>query len=132
MTRPYEVIDADGHVLEPANMWLDYMEPRFRDRAPCIIPNEEGVEILALGGQEITDLCRAWGRWFLVQAITNRAAATNLSQIPSLVVEMREGGKAAAAPPCSNVSQLPAAWVISRQHDSVLELTKCARRRTCC
>jgi hypothetical protein len=33
-------------------MWLDYMEPRFRDRALCIIPNEEGVEILALGGQE--------------------------------------------------------------------------------
>ena len=31
MTRPYEVIDADGHVLEPANLWLDYMEPRFRD-----------------------------------------------------------------------------------------------------
>ena len=23
MTRPDEVIDADGHVLEPANMWLD-------------------------------------------------------------------------------------------------------------
>ena len=55
MTRPYEVIDADGHVLEPANMWLDYMEPRFRDRAPCIIPNEEGIEIHALGGQEVTD-----------------------------------------------------------------------------
>ena len=55
MTRPYEVIDADGHVLEPANMWLDYMEPRFRERAPCIIPTEAGVEILALGGQEVTD-----------------------------------------------------------------------------
>ena len=131
MTRPYEVIDADGHVLEPANMWLDYMEPRFRDRAPCIIPNEEGVEILALGGQEITDLCRAWGRWFLVQAITNRAAATNLSQIPSLAVEMREGRQSRCRPTLLKVSQLPVAWVILRQHDSVLELTKCARR-TCC
>ena len=131
MTRPYEVIDADGHVLEPANMWLDYMEPRFRDRAPCIIPNEEGVEILALGGQEVTDLCRAWGRWFLVQAITNRAAATNLSQIRGSE-KMREGRQSSCRPALLNVSQLPAAWVISRQHDSVLELTKCARRRTCC
>jgi predicted TIM-barrel fold metal-dependent hydrolase len=55
MARSYAVIDADGHVLEPANMWLDYIEPKFRDRAPRIIVNEEGAEIVALGDREMTD-----------------------------------------------------------------------------
>lgn len=55
MARSYAVIDADGHVLEPANMWLDYIEPKFRDRAPRIIVNDEGAEIMALGDREMTD-----------------------------------------------------------------------------
>lgn len=28
------VIDADFHVLEPASMWRDYIEPKYRDLAP--------------------------------------------------------------------------------------------------
>ena len=28
------VIDADGHVTEPPTVWNDYLEPRFRERAP--------------------------------------------------------------------------------------------------
>ncbi|HVA43172.1 MAG TPA: hypothetical protein VNF50_06800 [Acidimicrobiales bacterium] len=27
------VIDADSHVLEPADLWERYLEPRYRDRA---------------------------------------------------------------------------------------------------
>ncbi|MFP8873233.1 MAG: hypothetical protein VCB42_01575 [Myxococcota bacterium] len=29
-----KVVDGDGHVLEPANLWLDYAEARHRDRVP--------------------------------------------------------------------------------------------------
>ncbi len=54
MARGYEVIDADGHVLEPADLWLRYIEPEFRDRAPRIVVNG-GAEIVALGEQEVTD-----------------------------------------------------------------------------
>ena len=36
MTRAYNVVDADGHILEPLNLWDDYIEPSFRDRAPRI------------------------------------------------------------------------------------------------
>ena len=54
MKRPYEAIDADGHLLE-ANMGLEYIEPRFRDRAPRIIASNEGAEILMLGAQQVTD-----------------------------------------------------------------------------
>jgi len=42
----------------------------------------------------------SWGKRFLVQAITNRAAATNLSQIRGSE-RCARGGKAATAPPRS-------------------------------
>ena len=31
MSRSYNVIDADGHVLEPFTLWNDYMDPQYRD-----------------------------------------------------------------------------------------------------
>src|ERR1051325_7600198 len=33
MSRAYNVIDADGHILEPLDLWDKYMDPKFRDRA---------------------------------------------------------------------------------------------------
>ena len=38
----YNVIDADGHVLEPTTLWNDYMDPAFRDRAPRLIVDKDG------------------------------------------------------------------------------------------
>ena len=38
------VIDADGHYLEPPHSLPDYIEPRFRDRAPRIVKKEDGKE----------------------------------------------------------------------------------------
>jgi uncharacterized protein len=34
MHNGYRYIDADAHVLEPADLWENYMEPAFRDRLP--------------------------------------------------------------------------------------------------
>jgi predicted TIM-barrel fold metal-dependent hydrolase len=34
--RRFRIIDADGHVMEPAGMWERYIAPAFRDRAPRI------------------------------------------------------------------------------------------------
>ena len=34
MTRPYNVLDADGHIRKPLDLWSRYMDPAFRDRAP--------------------------------------------------------------------------------------------------
>src|SRR3954462_15694354 len=50
MTRAYNVVDADGHVLEPLDLWDRYMDPAFRDRAPRIVKdNETGKERLVVG-----------------------------------------------------------------------------------
>ena len=44
MTREYNVIDADGHVLEPPDLWERYIEPRYRDRCPKLVIDGEGNE----------------------------------------------------------------------------------------
>ncbi len=43
-------VDADGHILEPPNLWVDYIDPEFRDRALRIVLDEEGLEELQLNG----------------------------------------------------------------------------------
>lgn len=40
------VVDADGHVLEPADTWLQYIDPQYRNRAIKIVIDEKGYETL--------------------------------------------------------------------------------------
>jgi uncharacterized protein len=40
------VVDADGHILEPADLWLKYIDPQYRDRAIRIDHDEKGWEVL--------------------------------------------------------------------------------------
>ena len=52
MSRVYNVIDADGHILEPLDLWDKYMDPKYRDRAPrLVIDPETGKEKLDVEGQ---------------------------------------------------------------------------------
>lgn len=44
-------VDADGHVLEPPDLWDTYIEPRFRDRALRLVTDEHGLEELQIGGE---------------------------------------------------------------------------------
>jgi predicted TIM-barrel fold metal-dependent hydrolase len=44
-------IDADGHILEPPDLWESYLEPRFRARALRIVLDEQGLEELEIGGR---------------------------------------------------------------------------------
>jgi predicted TIM-barrel fold metal-dependent hydrolase len=44
-------VDGDGHVLEPPDLWQRYLEPRFRDRAPTIRVDDNGLEFLEIDGR---------------------------------------------------------------------------------
>jgi len=50
------VVDADGHVLEPADTWQRYLEPAFRDRAIRIDRDANGYEVLMIDGQPLKTL----------------------------------------------------------------------------
>ena len=36
----------DSHVMEPPNLWQNYLEPKYRDRAICIERGADGDEVL--------------------------------------------------------------------------------------
>jgi len=47
MTRSYNVVDADGHILEPLDLWDNYIDPEFRERRPqCRDRLQHGVDPL--------------------------------------------------------------------------------------
>lgn len=49
---PYDgAIDADGHVLEPPDLWENYLEAEFRPRALRIAVDDDGFEYLEIDGR---------------------------------------------------------------------------------
>jgi uncharacterized protein len=55
MARQYNCVDADGHILEPLDLWQKYMDPAFRDRAPRIIMGNNGKEQLVVDEHRVGD-----------------------------------------------------------------------------
>ncbi len=44
-------VDADGHILEPPDLWESYLEPQYRDRALRLVRDAAGLEALEIGGK---------------------------------------------------------------------------------
>ena len=51
MARAYNAIDADGHILEPLDLWDKYIDPAFRERRPRFTIDENGKERLTVEGK---------------------------------------------------------------------------------
>src|SRR5215813_12140098 len=51
MARAYNVIDSDGHILEPVTLWDDYIDPAFRDRAPKVVIDTDGKQRMLIEEQ---------------------------------------------------------------------------------
>jgi hypothetical protein len=54
MTNEPLVIDCDGHILEPPDLWETYLEPTYRDRALRIRVGDDGFEQLLIDGRPST------------------------------------------------------------------------------
>ena len=61
MSRAYNVIDADGHILEPLDLWDKYMDPKFRDGAPHLVKGEDGKDRLGIEERTVGDSRRGFG-----------------------------------------------------------------------
>jgi hypothetical protein len=61
MNRAYNVIDADGHILEPLDLWDRYMDPKFRDGAPRLVKGEDGKDRLVVEEHMVGDSKRGFG-----------------------------------------------------------------------
>jgi hypothetical protein len=51
MARTYNAIDADGHILEPLDLWDEYIDPAFRERRPRFVIDDNGKERLEVEGK---------------------------------------------------------------------------------
>jgi len=51
MKRAYNVVDADGHILEPLDLWDRYIDPEFRERRPRFVIDDNGKERLSVEGK---------------------------------------------------------------------------------
>jgi predicted TIM-barrel fold metal-dependent hydrolase len=54
----YNVIDSDGHILEPPDLWENYIEPQYREICPKVLFTPGGGEILRIEGDSAIDLGR--------------------------------------------------------------------------
>ena len=82
MGRVYNVIDADGHILEPLDLWDKYIDPKFRDRAPRIVKQENGKERLVIEEHAVGDGQRGIGRIGAVGARQVAAASSGSWMAP--------------------------------------------------
>jgi hypothetical protein len=48
------IIDCDGHILEPPDLWEKYLEARYRSRAIRIRVGDDGYEYLEIDGRRAT------------------------------------------------------------------------------
>lgn len=55
MTRELKVIDSDGHILEPLDMWDRYCDPQYRGKVPAIV-KVDGMEVLRIEENRILQL----------------------------------------------------------------------------
>jgi predicted TIM-barrel fold metal-dependent hydrolase len=48
----YEVVDADCHILEPPDIWTNWLSSKFQDEAPKLVKDHEGGDawLTAVGG----------------------------------------------------------------------------------
>jgi predicted TIM-barrel fold metal-dependent hydrolase len=46
-----QIIDSDGHIVEPRSVWEEYTEPAFREKMIQIRRNRDGVDELWIGGE---------------------------------------------------------------------------------
>ena len=46
------LISADSHIVEPPNCYVDFIDPKFRDTAPRLEKNSEGVDAFTIPGMK--------------------------------------------------------------------------------
>ena len=49
---PAGAISADSHVVEPPNCYVDFIDPKYRDRAPRIVTQPDGSDAFHIDGMK--------------------------------------------------------------------------------
>jgi hypothetical protein len=55
MSRPYDLVDTDGYVLEPLRLRLNHIDTAFREPALRLGIINDGAKVLQLRDQAVND-----------------------------------------------------------------------------
>ncbi len=50
MTRSYEIVSADAHVLEPPDIWERWLPDGYHERAPKLVKDHQGGDAWLFAG----------------------------------------------------------------------------------
>ncbi len=88
------LIDADGHILEPPDLFEQYLEPRYRERATRISVGDDGFEFLEIDGKkaELTSaaLLHSLGGMKKLQEMGSRVSDFNAGRRKALWEKAKE------------------------------------------
>lgn len=79
------IIDADGHILEPADCWERYIDPDYRDRA---------LRIRTIDGREVLEIDGKPSQFFDVRVLTMLGAMGKSSAEMAAMMELPYPGNA--------------------------------------
>jgi predicted TIM-barrel fold metal-dependent hydrolase len=48
----YPIISADSHITEPANTYVDHIDPKYRDSAPRMVRDEQAGDLFVVEGMD--------------------------------------------------------------------------------
>ncbi|MEY2455566.1 MAG: uncharacterized protein QOK06_660 [Acidimicrobiaceae bacterium] len=88
------VVDADAHVMEPRELWNDYLEARFRERGPRFASTERGLNALLIDDQLIAASAFELSRG--ASTLGSDRPATRHATIDGRLADMDSEGIAAA------------------------------------
>jgi uncharacterized protein len=111
MKNGFKVVDSDMHLIEPADLWRRYIDPKFKDAAPmgdnAPIPRNIGVDLSYGMPSQHPDAARHMTNWFRalsrhmtpVEGEYEFAARRNFDGVSQLEAMDREGIDVAALYP---------------------------------
>lgn len=51
----YEIVDGDCHILEPPDIWKNWLPSNYQDRAPQLVKDEDGGDAWQFAGSPVPD-----------------------------------------------------------------------------
>ena len=121
----YKVLDSNMHVQEPWDLWLNYIEPKYRDQAPIgtarVARSDQPPAFQRVYVLLALDDVHRLGPEDLWQAVRNRLHAL---EVPDPVVAVRPTLAEALGLEANDLIQQLAGWVgvVVRSDDLVLAL----------
>ncbi len=100
------LVDVDGHILEPSDLWVENIEPQYRDMAMYMGKDENGLEQWFAEGKGDTFLAKGTGANLATIGKSQEWRRKNIYETPSVTWEEGRAMNPAACDPHERVKMM--------------------------